>query len=113
MALLFALRGPLRKLLSSPATGEDKEPAPDWIRGGGAHHFNFKRSTPILTFPRRRLCRTAQTPHICHPERNEGSRVFSHIRRRDFSASPRNDSCDTVCRGGRNSEQRSLPGRLS
>ena len=40
-------------------------------------------------------------PHICHPERSEGSRRFSHIRRRDFSASPRNDSCDTVCRWGR------------
>src|SRR4249920_183317 len=51
--------------------------------------------------PAERLCRNAQMPHICHPERSEGSRVFSHIRRRDFSASPRNDSCDTVSDGGR------------
>jgi hypothetical protein len=44
-------------------------------------------------------------PHICHPERSEGSRIFSHIRRRDSSASPRNDSCDTVSSRGRMKER--------
>src|SRR4249919_729159 len=44
----------------------------------------------------RMLHRNAQRPPICHPERSEGSLVFSHIRRRDSSAWPRNDSCDKV-----------------
>ena len=57
----------------------------------------------VLRFSRslsRMLCRNAQMPHICHPERSEGSRIFSHVRRIDSSASSRNDSCGKVPRAG-------------
>jgi len=50
----------------------------------------------LLFLPRLRLCRKLQLFRICHPEHSEGSRVFSRLRRRDSSASPRNDSCDAV-----------------
>ncbi len=50
-----------------------------------------------LTFlPARRLCRNTELTHICHPEHSEESCIFSRTRRKDFSASPRNDNCDTV-----------------
>jgi hypothetical protein len=38
--------------------------------------------------PAVRLYYNPESPHICHPEHSEGSRIFSHIRRTDFSASP-------------------------
>jgi hypothetical protein len=56
--------------------------------------------SPLLHLPRRRLCHNSELPQICHPEHSEGSRIFSDLRRTNFPASPRNDSCDTVSRGG-------------
>ena len=43
--------------------------------------------------------------HTCHLERSERSCIFSYMRRKDFSPLARNDNCDTVSRGGRNSQR--------
>ena len=45
-------------------------------------HICMNKAYVAVPFPAGRLCRNAQMPHICHPERSEGSRIFSHIRRR-------------------------------
>jgi hypothetical protein len=37
-----------------------------------------------------------QIPSDCHSEWSEESCIFIHMQRSDFSASPRNDSCNTA-----------------
>src|SRR4029453_15546074 len=51
----------------------------------------FKRFKAPWFVPALSLAGNSQRPHRCHPERSEGSGVFSRISRRDSSAWPRND----------------------
>ena len=58
-----------------------------------------KRPTEKSSRPRhplQRQFRNAEIAHSCYPELSEVSRRFRHLRRRDSSASPRNDSYATA-----------------
>jgi len=52
------------------------------MRFGSKRSSPLRDQTPPVSSPASRLCPDEELAHICHPERSEGSCIFSHIRRK-------------------------------